>query len=596
MTDRQKVADRLRLLREQLQREHMSAYIFPTTDPHQSEYTADHWKAREWISGFDGSAGTAVVTLHGAALWTDSRYFIAAEQQLQGTEYQLMRLRMEGTPTIAEWLGAQLADAADKTVGIDGMVWSESETESLRQQLARAGGLTLQTNLDIINRIWNDRPDIPSQPIVAQPLEYAGEATASKLARIRRALREQHADGMLVASLDDIAWTLNIRGNDVHCCPVAVAYLLISSQHATLYIDPRKVDRDLQQALAHDGISVADYDSVKDGLKHYAEYNILLDADEICHTLYHAIQRKIVNGRSPIPAMKAVKNEAEQQGFRQAMVRDGVAMVRFLKWLDEELPKGQLTEMSVAAHLERLRASQAHYRGLSFDTIAAYGPHGAIVHYEPTMETDIPLQQHSMLLLDSGAHYQDGTTDITRTIAMGPLTDEERRVYTLVLKGHIALQRLTFPDGASGTQLDAVARQSLWAYGYNFLHGTGHGVGAYLNVHEGPQQIRMEWVAQPLRAGMTITDEPGIYLKDRFGVRIENTLLIVPAMTTECGRFLRFETLTLCPIDRRPIIIDMMTSEERQWFDHYHQRVYETLAPQLTENEKQWLKNATKPL
>ena len=593
MTDKNEIKERLALLRQELQRERLSAYIFPTADPHQSEYTADHWKGREWISGFNGSAGTAVVTLTSAALWTDSRYFIAAAEQLEGTEFQLMKLKVDGTPTIAEWLGKELTDATDKSVGIDGMTASIATVEELIGDLRQQGGLMLQTNFDVLARIWNNRPSIPLNPIEIQPLALTGEDAQSKLTRIRKALREQHADGMLMAQLDDIAWTLNLRGSDVHCNPVFVSYLLIASQRVTLYMNKEKVTADVQRYLADNGIEVAPYEDVAKGLRDYFEYNILLDPDEVNYTLMKAVKREVVRGTSPVPLMKAVKTEAEQEGFRKAMVRDGVAMVRFLKWLEEN---PQQTEVSVADKLETLRSEQPLYKGLSFDTIAGYEAHGAIVHYEATAETDVPLEQKGFLLLDSGAQYQDGTTDITRTIAMGPLTDEQKKVYTLVLKGHIDLQMLRFPDGATGTQLDAIARQPLWQHGLNFLHGTGHGVGSYLNVHEGPHQIRMEWKPAKLRAGMTVTDEPGIYLEGRFGVRIENTLLVVPAGETECGKFLGFETLTLCPIDVKPIIVEMLTADERQWLNDYHAMVFNRLKNSLNGEEKAWLAVATAPI
>lgn len=535
------IAERLELLREELRREHLSAFVFPTTDPHNSEYTADHWKGREWISGFTGSAGTAVVTLQSAALWTDSRYFIQAAEQLKGTEFQLMRLKIAGTPTIAEWIASELStlNAQSSTeIGMDGMVNTVAAVEEMKEALRQQGGITVRTNFDPLARIWRDRPLVPRNPVEIQPMELAGEDVRSKLARIRKALHEQHADGMLVAALDDIAWTLNLRGSDVHCNPVFVSYLLIASNKATLYVNKEKVDGEVLRYLKEQGVEVADYAEVGKGLQDYFEYNILIDPDEVCYTLYQKVTRNIVRGTSPIAAMKAVKNERERLGFRSAMLRDGIAMVKFLKWLDENIGKQTLTEISVADKLEALRAEQPLYRGLSFDTIAGYEAHGAIVHYEATPETDAVLQPKGLLLLDSGAQYQDGTTDITRTIALGPLTEEQRRVYTLVLKGHIQLQLLRFPEGASGTQLDAVARKDLWKAGYNYLHGTGHGVGSYLSVHEGPHQIRMEWRPARLHAGMTVTDEPGVYLEGRFGVRTENTLLIVPAEETECGRFL----------------------------------------------------------
>ena len=578
-----------------MQREHLSAFIFPSTDAHQSEYVADHWKGREWISGFNGSAGTAVVTMKSAALWTDSRYFLAAADQLKGTEFQLMKLKIEGTPTIAEWLGQELSDVPSPEVGIDGMVSAAAEVEDLVQQLRHQGGITLRTNLDPLRSIWADRPPIPAAKVEIQPLELAGEDTASKLRRIRQELHLQHhADGMLVSALDDIAWTLNLRGSDVHCTPVFVSYLLISSTTATLYINKEKLTPEVTDYLKANHIDVDDYRNVGKGLKDYFEQTILMDPNETSYVLMKAATREVVRDASPIPAMKIVKNEAEIRGYRQAMLRDGVAMVKFLKWLDEsDEPK---TEVSIDRKLTSLRAEQPRYRDLSFDTIAGYGPHGAIVHYEATEETDVPLKPEGLLLLDSGAQYQDGTTDITRTIALGPLTDEQRHVYTLVLKGHIALSNAIFPNRTAGTQLDVLARQFMWREGMNYLHGTGHGVGSYLSVHEGPHQFRMEWKPQPLIAGMTITVEPGIYLAGRFGVRIENTMLIVPALESEFGSYLKLEPLTLCPIDLRPVCREQLTDEERQWLNDYHQTVYDRLSPLLESEERQWLRAATEAI
>ena len=587
------ISERIARLREELRREHLSAFIFPTSDPHNSEYTAEHWKGREWISGFNGSAGTAVVTLDKAALWTDSRYFIAAEEQLQGTEFQLMKLKVEGTPSIAEWLGRELKDAADKAVGIDGMVNSTNSIKELISDLRTQGGITLRTNFDPLERIWQDRPAIPENPVVIHPLEYAGEPIREKLVRIRKALREKHADGMLMAALDDIAWTLNLRGSDVHCSPVFVSYLLISTTEVTLYINKVKLTPEVMSYLQAEGVGVKPYNQVKQGLKDYFEYNILLDGNEVNYTLYKTVEREIVDASSPVPLMKAVKNEREIAGFRSAMLKDGIAMVKFLKWLKPAVEAAGQTEMSVERKLTALKAEQPLFRGLSFDTIVGYEEHGAIVHYEAIPETDTTLHPKGLLLIDSGTQYQDGTTDVTRTIALGPLTEEQKRVYTLVLKGHIDLQLLHFPDGASGTQLDAIARRPLWQAGMNFLHGTGHGVGCYLNCHEGPHQIRMEWIPARLQAGMTVTDEPGVYLGGRFGVRIENTLLVVPAEETECGRFLGFETLTLCPIETSPIIKELMTPEEIQWLNDYHSMVYGRLSPYLNEDEKAWLRKAT---
>ena len=622
MAEQRLINQRLEDLRDVMRREHLAAFIFPSTDPHQGEYIPDHWKGREFISGFNGSAGTAVVTLHSAALWTDSRYFIAAEEQLKGTEYQLMKLKIEGTPTIAEWLGRELMGSE---VAIDGWCSSTSSVKELIADLRKENGITLRTNFDPLRQIWVGLPPIPQNPIEIYPMEYAGETTHDKIARIRQALRQQHADGMLMAALDDIAWTLNLRGTDVHCNPVFVSYLLISPKSVILYINKEKLTSEVSAYLKTEDIKVEDYGQVKDGLKKYFEYNILLDPDEVNYALYEVVRNKgkmnnlqkteIVEEESPVKRMKTVKNEREIAGFRSAMLKDGIAMVKFLKWLDswkvecgmwnenssaaESEDESNLipqTEISIDQKLTSLRAEQPLYRDISFDTIAGYAEHGAIVHYEATPETDVPLKPEGLLLLDSGAQYLDGTTDITRTIALGPLTDEMKKVYTLVLKGHIQIELCKFPSGASGTQIDILARQAMWREGLNYLHGTGHGVGTYLNVHEGPHQFRMEWKPAPLVAGMTITDEPGVYLAGKFGVRIENTLLIVPYKETEFGKFLQFESLTLCPIDKSPILIDMMTQEEIDWLNDYHQHVFDTLSPHLSSNEIEWLRTACAPL
>lgn len=588
---------RLARLRELMKREHLSAFIFPSTDAHQSEYVADHWRGREWISGFNGSAGTAVVTMKSAALWTDSRYFLAAEEQLEDTEYQLMRLKMEGTPTIAEWLGKELQDVQSPEVGLDGMVNSYNYVKDLSYSLRKLGGITLRTNLDPLEQIWENRPSLPANPVEIQPLEYAGETLASKMVRIRKSLRELHADGMLVSALDDIAWTLNLRGTDVHCNPVFVSYLLIESDKVSLFVDDNKLSPEVKLYLQDNQVSLYKYNKVEKCLESYSEYNILLDGDETSYYLWKTVKcQEIVAAASPIPAMKAVKNEAEIEGYRSAMLKDGVAMVKFLKWLKPAVEAGGQTEISIDEKLTSLRAEQKLFRDISFDTIAGYAQHGAIVHYEATPETDVVLKPEGLILIDSGAQYQDGTTDITRTIALGPVSEEMKHIYTLVLKAHIQLELVKFPDGASGTQLDAVGRECMWREGYNFLHGTGHGVGSYLCVHEGPHQIRMEWMPTPLRAGMTLTDEPGLYLAGKFGVRIENTVLISDYMSTEFGKFLQIEPLTLCPIDTTPIDVDMLLPEEIDWLNAYHHSVYEKLSPFLDEEEKIWLENATKPI
>lgn len=591
------IMERVAALRNLMKREKLAAFIFPSTDPHNGEYVPEHWKGRQWISGFDGSAGTAVVTMNKAALWTDSRYFLAAEEQLKGTDFKLMKLKVDGTPTITEWLSTELADSQITEIGVDGMVNSASSVDNLINDVRHNGGMTVRTNYDPLKYIWVDRPPIPNCPVFIQPLKYSGESTTSKIIRIRKKLRDSHADGMLVSALDDIAWILNLRGNDVHCNPVFVSYLLISSEKVTLFINKEKLSSDIMEYLQSEKINVDEYGNIISGLKHYSEYNILIDPNETSFTLANSLRTKeVIRKESPVPAMKAIKNQTELKGFHDAMIRDGVALVKFLMWMKPAVEHGGQTEMSLDKKLTGLRAEQPLFKDISFDTIAGYEKHGAIVHYEATPDSDIPVEPRDMILIDSGAQYTDGTTDITRTIALGPITEEQRHVYTLVLKGHIQLELAKFPDGACGTQLDALSREAMWREGMNFLHGTGHGVGAYLNVHEGPHQIRMEYMKAPLRAGMTVTDEPGLYLEGKFGVRIENTLLIKEYKETVFGKFLQMEPLTLCPIDTVPIDFGMLLPEELQWLNDYHQYVFEKLSPFLNEVEKKWLYEATRKI
>ena len=591
------IKDRLQSLRELMRTEGIDAFVFPSTDPHNGEYVPDHWKGREFISGFNGSAGTAVVTNDDAALWTDSRYFLAAEEQLSGTGYELMKLKIEGTPTIAEWLGRKLSSKSGAVVGIDGIVNSVDTVEALEDELRKQGGITIRTNFDPLDIIWNDRPCIPDNKVEIHPMKYAGETAESKMKRIREELKRLHAVGMLVSALDDIAWTLNLRGSDVHCNPVFVSYLLIAETEATLYIDENKLDDESAAYLKRIRVKVDDYGNVAKGLKSYDGYNLLMDPSETSYTLYKAYgERPRVLAKSPVPAMKAVKNDVEIAGYRAAMTRDGVAMVKFLRWLKPAVEKGGVTEISADEKLTALRAQQPLFRGISFDTIAGYGEHGAIVHYEATPETDIELKPESFLLLDSGGQYLDGTTDITRTIALGPVSDYQRHIYTLVLKGNIDLSMAKFPANASGTQLDMLARQAMWREGLNYLHGTGHGVGSYLNVHEGLHQFRMEYMPAPLKDGMTVTVEPGIYLAGQFGVRTENTMIIRHYKTTEFGDFLQLEPLTLCPIDKTPIDVDMLTAEEKEWLNAYHREVFERLSPLLDGDDLKWLEDACSAL
>lgn len=585
---------RVASLRDALQQKGLAAYIFPSTDPHNGEYVPEHWKAREWISGFNGSAGTAVVTTHSAALWTDSRYFLAAEEQLRDTPFLLMKDRLSQTPSIPQWLKQELPSGC--RVGIDATVNSYAQYKLWFDELSESG-IELVATTDILKEIWTDRPGIPLNPVEIHPLEFSGKSTASKLERIRKKMSTAKADMLVISELDEIAWTLNLRGTDIHCNPVFVAYLIITTESAILFIYEEKITATVSDWLQHSKVQTANYDRIFSFLSQFKNKKIQIDLSSANYALVQAISSTchLIDKHSPIAMMKAVKNPVEIKGYREAMKRDGVAMVKFLKWLKPAVQKGGQTECSIDKVLTAFRAEGAYYRGISFDTIAGYAHHGAIVHYEATEETDIPLRPEGLLLLDSGAQYLDGTTDLTRTIALGPVTEEEMHDYTLVLKGHICLAMVKFPEGSSGTQLDICARYAMWQEGINYLHGTGHGVGSYLNVHEGPHQLRMNYMPAPLQAYMTLTNEPGIYKAGKHGARTENTQLIIPFCEGEFGPFLQFDPLTLCPIDTTPIDWRMLTPDETEWLNSYHHRVYEELSPLLDEEHKIWLKEATQP-
>ena len=587
---------RLLTLRLWMKVNNMQAFIIPSTDPHMSEYVALHWQSREWISGFTGSAGTVVVTLEEAALWTDSRYFLQAADQLQGTGIQLMKEKLPETPSIEDWLMEKL-EAGD-TVGCDGYVFPADEIKRLTTLFRDNGDIKINFQLDPMEEIWTDRPALPSTPALVYPTAYAGKDVTTKLAEIRNRLDQQDFDALFVSALDDIAWALNLRGTDVHCNPVVISYLYISQTEAHLFISPEKVTPKVQAHLQEAGVTLHDYTDIEAFAIDVKDLHISIDPSKTNVRLYELFgeHNEIMPTISPIPALKAVRNETEIKGIHAAMQRDGVALVQFLHWLEEAVPQGHETEISVDQKLHELRAAQPLYIGESFDTIAGYGPHAAIVHYEATPETDVPLEPHGFLLLDSGAQYLDGTTDITRTIALGPLTQEEKEDYTLILKGHIDLAMAVFPEGTRGAQLDVLARMPIWKKRLNYLHGTGHGVGHYLNVHEGPQSIRMQENPVALQAGMVTSNEPGVYKAGSHGIRTENLVLTVPAGEGMFGNYLKFETLTLCPIDKRPILRELLTDEEVEWLNAYHQQVYDALAPSLSAADRNWLADATSAL
>lgn len=584
------ITQRLERLRHEMRAESIDVIIFPGTDPHNSEYPAPHWQARLWLSGFTGSAGTVAVTLTEAALWTDSRYFLQASQQLEGTGITLMKEGLAGTPTVIQWISQKLSAYGGTYVAVDGMVMSYAEVTAMQRELRKLGGITVRTNYDAMRMLWKDRPAIPHGEIRIHPMEYAGESVADKIARIREAIRKRRCQAHITTDLMNIAWTMNLRGCDVAYTPIFVAFLYISDTEVHLFANGDSMTEEAATQMRLAGVSVHPYNGFKAFLERHKEERILCDSNATCFSLYNIIAANAVDGASPVTAMKAIKNPAETEGFRQAMLRDGAAMVRFLRWLKPAVEAGGQTETSVSQKLAEIRSAHPMFRDLSFSTIAGYNAHGAIVHYSATAESDAELRPEGLILIDSGAQYADGTTDITRTIALGPLTDSMRKAYTLVLKANIALATLQFPDGTTGTQIDAIARSVMWREGMNYLHGTGHGVGAHLAVHEGPHSIRMDWNPTPLHAGMTVTDEPGLYVEGQFGIRTENTMLIIPGDETPFGRFLRMEPLTLCPIDTTPIVWDMMTTEEKEWLRNYHKRVVKALLPLLDDEEdRKWL-------
>ena len=589
---RQSIKERMHALRMTFPPNYIKAFIIPSTDPHLSEYVAPHWMSREWISGFTGSAGTVVVLMNEAGLWTDSRYFLQAAKELEGSGITLYKEMLPETPSITKYLSQKLKSG--ESVSIDGKMFSVQQVEQMKEELA---AYSLQVDLfgDPLKRIWKDRPSIPNSPAFVYDIEYAGKSCEEKVAAIRAELTKKGAYALFLSALDEIAWTLNLRGNDVHCNPVVVSYLLITQDDVIYFISPEKVTKEVNEYLKEQHVKLKNYDEVETYLNTFTGRNILIDPKKTNFAIYSAINPKcnIIRGESPVALLKAIRNEQEIAGIHAAMQRDGVALVKFLKWLEEAVPSGKETELSVDRKLHEFRAAQPLYMGESFDTIAGYKEHGAIVHYSATPESDVPLQPKGFLLLDSGAQYLDGTTDITRTIALGELTEEEKTDYTLILKGHIALAMAKFPVGTRGAQLDVLARMPIWKYGMNFLHGTGHGVGHFLSVHEGPQSIRMNENPVVLQPGMVTSNEPGVYKAGSHGIRTENLTLVCKDKEGMFGDYLKFETITLCPICKKGIIKEMLTNEEIEWLNNYHQIVYEKLSPNLNEEEKVWLQEVT---
>lgn len=592
---KQSIKERIHALRMAFRPNNIKAFIIPSTDPHLSEYVAPYWMSREWISGFTGSAGTVVILMDKAGLWTDSRYFLQAEKELEGSGITLYKEMLPETPSITEFLCQNLKPG--ESVSIDGKMFSVQQVEQMKENLAP---YQLQVNLfgDPLKSIWKDRPSMPDAPAFIYDVKYAGKSCGEKVAAIRTELKKKGIYALFLSSLDEIAWTLNLRGSDVHCNPVIVSYLLVTQDGVVYFISPEKITQEVNEYLQEQQVSLRKYDETESFLNSFAGENILIDPKKTNYAIYSAINPacKIIRGESPVTLLKAIRNEQEIAGIHHAMQRDGVALVRFLKWLEQSVPSGKETELSVDRKLHEFRAAQPLYMGESFDTIAGYKEHGAIVHYSATEESDVTLQPKGFLLLDSGAQYLDGTTDITRTIALGELTEEEKTDYTLILKGHIALAMAKFPAGTRGAQLDVLARMPIWSHGMNFLHGTGHGVGHFLSVHEGPQSIRMNENPIVLQPGMVTSNEPGVYKAGSHGIRTENLTLVCKDKEGMFGEYFKFETITLCPICKKGIIKEMLTAEEVKWFNDYHRTVYEKLSPSLNEEEKKWLLEATKAI
>lgn len=586
---------RIRALRDDMRQAGIDAAIIPQTDPHQSEYLSDHWQMRRWLSGFTGSAGDLVVTQSQAWLWADSRYWIQAAQQLADTPITVMEEGKENVPTIAGQLTDSLASGA--TVGIDGMLFGADRVKALQDAL-KAKGITLRADYDPAGRIWTDRPALPQDEVFIHDTKYSGETAESKIDRILAAIAAKGADAIFVSDLAEIAWTLNVRAADVECNPVVTSFLYLSPDSKVLFIDPAKVSADVRAALGEASVDIKGYGEVVESLRALPSgTKVLVDGGRTAYALLEALGEKAFIAPSPIPVFKAVKNDVQLRGVRDAMIRDGVAMVHSLMEVESKVMAGQpLTELDVVEIVDGNRRKDPLFFDLSFDTIVGYGPHGAIVHYEPNAESNVDIHTGTLLLIDSGGNYLDGTTDITRTISLGTPSDAQRKDFTLVMKGHIAVATAIFPAGTRGAQLDVLARINLWKEGLSYLHGTGHGVGHFLNVHEGPQSIRLNDTLAPMEPGMITSNEPGLYREGEYGIRCENLVLTVDAFTTDFGRFLKFETLTWCPFDLRLFDTNMMTDAEIEWVNDYHRQVCSHLLPHLDAKAQQWLIEKTQPL
>ncbi len=589
------VNQRINLLRAAMKENAISAYIIPGTDPHASEYIADYWKEREWISGFDGSAGTFCMTTAEAGIWTDSRYFLQGSEQLKGTEIKLMKQGLPETLEIIPWLSSKLK-SGDK-VGVNAELFSVNNFTAMKSEL-QLNGIELVA-IDLIQSIWENRPALPSNPFFVFDTQYTGKSIADKLSEVRNEMKKLHADIFVLSALDDIAWLFNIRGNDVDYNPVTIAFAMVENEKTTLFISPEKYDEKSEKYLIENSVTIKNYTEITSELQKISPNKaVLIDGGKFNQALFEMIPSSCPkrNAMSPVFKLKSVKNSVEMEGVRRAMIKDGVALTRFFIWFEENLGKNKMTEISISDKLKSFRAAQDGFKGESFGTIAGYKGHGAIVHYKATPESDAEIEPKGILLLDSGGQYLDGTTDITRTIALGKPTEQVKKDNTLVLKGHIQLAMAKFPTNTRGSQLDILARKAMWDEAINYGHGTGHGIGHFLNVHEGPQNIRMDENPITLQPGMIISNEPGLYRTDEYGIRIENLVQVIPAEETEFGAFLQFETLTHCYIDTQLITTELLTEKERDWLNNYHKNVYKTLSPFLENDEKIWLEEKTKAI
>lgn len=595
MNNSEVINGRIGALRDAMRTVGVEAVIVPQTDPHQSEYLGDHWQVRRWLSGFTGSAGALVVTMDKAFVWADSRYWLQAAAQLEGTVVSVMEEGKPDVPEIIDYLCSVLPAGA--TVGIDGMLFSIDAAEAMEARL-KARGLRLKVDFNPIDSMWLDRPAMPDHKVFVHELKYAGESAESKIAKVLGNAAGQGAGAVFISDLAEIAWLLNIRSRDVHDNPVVTSYVYLSPEGSTLFVDDAKLTPEVRTYLAAAGLNVRPYADALGFLESLpAGVRVMVSGSQTASVVATVLGSRAVVSTSPVAILKGCKNDVQIAGVREAMKRDGVAMVRSLMEIEDIVDKGEpLTEIGVDKILYKHRSAQSLYFDESFDTIAGYGPHGAIVHYSATPETDAEIHTGNLLLIDSGANYLDGTTDITRTISLGTPTPQQRHDFTLVMKGHIALGTAIFPAGTNGYQLDALARIALWKEGLSYLHGTGHGVGHFLNVHEGPQKISLMVVTAPLLPGMITSNEPGLYRAGEYGIRCENLILTVPAFTTDFGDFYRFETLTLCPFDLKLFDVAIMSDAEIDWVNAYHATVRERLLPMLAPAEQEWLIAKTQPL